>query len=524
MKKLLLLSSVLLVFACSDESSPPKAVTATDDPVATTDKAYADAREATPPPNILLIIADDMGLETLSVYGIGKDTAATPNLNALAERGMKFTNFWAQPMCSPTRATLITGRYGFRTGVRAPTGDGQSHGPYPPPPERPEGSPTEVIRGPELQAYIEELTPEQEAKQYWGLPSDEYTLPMAFAANSGLGYKTAAIGKWHLADRKDGWLDHPARVGFDYFDGSMRGFPDSYFAWIQVTNGEISTRTGYGPSAKVDDALDWISKQDSPWFMWFALNLPHVPLHLPPVELLNTEELKQLDPYGNPLDNPKAYFRAMIEAMDTEIGRLLSSLDPGELANTYIIFMGDNGSDRLTISAPYRPSGSKGTTYEGGVEVPLIVAGPGVPAGSTSEGLVNSVDLFTTIMEMAGIDPTNTIPVGVRYDSISIMPYLRDPSLPSIRKWIYADFLFTGPKFDTPQALKDRKAIRNATHKLVLEDGKAELFDMVNDPYENNDLLRGDKRADEVESAYKELLAQLEALLATESKQPLGER
>ena len=384
-----------------------------------------------------------MGLETLATFGVSGDTAVTPNLDALAESGMIFSNFWSQPMCTPTRATVLTGRYGFRTGVRAPAGDFMTMGRYPPLPKRPEGSPTEAGTGPPLQAYVEELTPEQDAKQFWGLPGDEYTLPRAFAANPDLGYRTAAIGKWHLADRKNGWMDHPARVGFDHFDGSMRGYPDSYYAWTQVTNGEARTRTGYGPTAKVDDALDWIGKQDSSWFMWFALNLPHDPLHLPPLELLNTEDLKVLDPHGDPREDSVAYFRAMIEAMDTEIGRLLSSLPPEELANTYVIFIGDNGTDRRAISAPYRRASSKGTAYEGGVHVPMIVAGPGVRARSTAEGLVNSVDLFTTIMEMAGIDPDTTIPNDVRHDSVSILPYLQDPALPSIREWIYADYLFT---------------------------------------------------------------------------------
>ena len=305
MKRLIQLLPVLLVISCSGETPSPPAAVATDDLVITATAPGSDAQEVKAPrPNILLIISDDMGLETLASFGVGSDTAATPSLDDLAEGGMIFTNFWSQPICSPTRSTVLTGRYGFRTGVGGPTGDALTMGPYPPLPERPEGSPTETGNGPPIQEYVEKLTPEQDAKQFWGLRGDEYTLPRAFSANPDLGYSTAAIGKWHLADRKNGWLDHPALVGFDHFDGSIRGYPDSYFAWNQVTNGEVRPRTGYGPTAKVDDALDWIARQDNPWFMWFAMNLPHRPLHLPPVELLNTQALRDLDRYGDAEENP----------------------------------------------------------------------------------------------------------------------------------------------------------------------------------------------------------------------------
>ena len=191
-------------------------------------------------PNILLIIGDDMGVETVASYGVGENPPMTTHLDDLASNGVRFTNFWAQPVCSPTRATIITGRYGFRTGIGRPV---TNRGPLPEPPQIPDWAlpyvNTETGGGMGMGADELQSLPRH------GLGVDEYTLTHAFDANGDLGYSTAAIGKWHLADADNGWQEHPIRIGFDYFSGGLTGGVESYFAWNKVVDGEVTGAVGY---------------------------------------------------------------------------------------------------------------------------------------------------------------------------------------------------------------------------------------------------------------------------------------
>lgn len=456
------------------------------------------------PPNILLIIGDDMGIESIRSFGVGGDAAPTPNLDRLAASGVRFNKFWVQPVCSPTRATMITGRYGFRTGIGRPTG-GAASGPLPPDPPKPAGAP---IEGGRWSGAAGNTPPAEVANATVpspGLRADEYTLPKAFAARPELGYATAAIGKWHLADKDNGWEKHPNLVGFDHFSGDLRGAVGSFFAWVKDVNGTLSTKTGYGPSDQVDDATAWIkSRGDRPWFMWFAFNLAHTPLHLPPKSLWVSDH-SNVDPKANPSANPKPYFKAMIEAMDTEIGRLLAAMTPEVRANTYVIFMGDNGSTGDTISAPFTSNHAKGTAYEGGVNTPLIVSGPGVARNGVSNALVNSSDMFATILEMARI-PRSTVPASAAVDSVSFFPYLAQPGKPSIRNWVYAD------TFTPEQGYKGGQyAIRNAKYKLFVRAGKEEFYEIEKDLAEARNLLDGKLNAEQ-QTAYNDLRRQLTAL------------
>ena len=432
--------------------------------------------------NILLIIGDDMGVETLRSYGLGENLPGTPHLDEMARKGVRYNNYWSQPACSPTRATIMTGRYGFRTGVGAPV---TAYGPLPEPPAVPDWALPSVTAGMSggmagaMAAGMGMGGAEFQSLPRYGLAVDEYTLPMAFNDNAELGYSTAAIGKWHLADSSNGWLDHPNRVGFDHFSGSITGGVESYFAWNKVIDGEVAGATGYAPMDKVDDAVAWIDEQgENPWFLWFAFNLPHGPLHMPP-DAART---------GNSDSN----FHAMIEAMDAQIGRMLASLEPEVRENTYVIFMGDNGTTSADVSAPFRAGRVKGTVYKGGVNVPLLVTGPGVQRGVISEALVNSVDLFATIMEMAGIDPARAIPAEVTHDSISFFPTLSNPTA-TPRDWIFADEFFGGFA-GVPTAYF---TMRNERYKLLSFDGVEELYDLEADPLEHYNLLAGELSSDE---------------------------
>ena len=466
-------------------------------------------------PNILLIFGDDMGVETLASYGVGEHPPTTAALDELAREGMRFTNFWAQPVCSPTRATIITGRYGFRTGIGRPAGGGGTGGSLPDIPELPEWASPGVsamggfgggmggmggMGGDDLQGLPR-----------YGLIVEEYTLPMAFRANEALGYATAAIGKWHLADTRNGWLDHPNRVGFDHYSGLITGTTASYFAWNKVVNGEVTGTVGYAPADKTDDAIAWIQDRgDRPWFLWFAFNLPHTPLHLPPEENWQSDH-SDLDPKSILEGAGDDYFDAMMEAMDTQIGRLLASLEPEIRENTYVIFLGDNGTGGGSVRAPFQAERAKGTIYEGGVNVPLIITGPGVERGAVPDALVNSSDLFLTIMEMAGIDPDQTVPDDVIHDSVSFLSVLSDPDGPSPRDWVYADEFFG---YFAGVETADH-AMRNERYKLLRFDGAEEFYDLQEDPYEHENLLMGELSTEE-RSEYRSLREQISTLRNSE--------
>ncbi|HEY5623581.1 MAG TPA: sulfatase-like hydrolase/transferase, partial [Gammaproteobacteria bacterium] len=343
-------------------------------------------RQAAAAPNVLLIIGDDMGVDTLASYGIGEDFPKTTALDELARSGVRFTNTWSQAICSPTRATIMTGRYGFRTGIGWPVSGVGAEPPLPPKPFR------AAFEGPAMGMGMGNVNTHNVPTP--GLGVDAFTLPMALKTDPDLGYTTAAIGKWHLADVENGWERHPNRVGFDHFSGLIPGITASYFAWNKVVNGEFQPGAGYTPEDKADDAIAWIrARGDDPWFMWFAFNLPHTPLHLPPDNNWQ-RDYSAMARDGIAEEDSKSYFNAMIEAMDTQIGRVLDSMTPEVRDNTYVIFIGDNGTIGRWISPPYHSDRAKSTIYEGGINVPLIVSGPGVRAGGVSEALVNSSDLF----------------------------------------------------------------------------------------------------------------------------------
>jgi arylsulfatase A-like enzyme len=448
-------------------------------------------------PNILLIIGDDMGVEALAAYGLGDDPPETAALDDLARDGVRFDNFWAQPVCSPTRATVITGRYGFRTGIGRPVGGG----PLPEPPAKPAGAPAESNGAPNAASAEDRALPRPH------LQLSEYTLPRALKEHSISDYDTAAFGKWHLAMPENGWTDHPNTVGFDHFAGLMGGGPESYFAWNKVINGEVSGVVGYTPTDKVDDALAWLDDRDGdPWLLWLAFNLGHTPLHLPPEDSWQSD-YSEHDAGSVPEEHWTAYFNAMVEAMDTEIERLLDSLDPAVRDNTYVIFMGDNGTYDPVVGAPFRRGRAKGTIYEGGVNVPLIVSGPGVPRGSVSEALVNSTDLFATILEMAGVNPEAAIPEGVTTDTVSFMASLTDPVGPSAREWLYADEFFGG--FGGVEGAD--YAMRNHRYKLLRFEGVEEFYDLEEDPYEYDNLLDRELTVNE-RAEYEALRAEIHRL------------
>jgi arylsulfatase B len=314
----------------------------------------------------------------------------------------------------------------------------------------------------------------------------------------------ASFGKWHLSSGED----DPNQHGWPYYAGSHPdlGKLPSYFSWPKTVNGITTTSTTYATTDTVDEALGVIARAKSenrPYVLWVAFNAPHDPHHKPPNELHSRDALPE--PFDPALR--RAYFEAMVEAMDTEIGRLLKAVD---LARTTVIFLGDNGTSPEVTAKPYQSLKAKGTTYQGGVHVPLLVAGAGVVSpGRTASALVNTVDLFPTILRLAGIDPSAVVPDGTKTDGVSLMPYIGNRAHPNPRRWAYAEEFYT--------SYRDRweRAIRDGRYKLIERaDGSREFYDLGADPLENKNLLGQTLTATQMERL-RALDRQLDKVLAS---------
>ncbi len=332
-------------------------------------------------PNILLMILDDWGLDASPLDNTtpGAHLADMPNLKRLAEEGLRFTRAYAQPTCSPTRASILTGRQPFQTNV---------------------GSPTDA--------------------NLFSNGQDEITLPEIFSV-MGAPHALISVGKWHLGGRNEGY---GSRGGWPEFYGINSGGVPDYFNWPKNSNGIIANTTTYTTTDQVSHAVAFIEDNDAvgrPWFAWVAFNAPHTPFHEPPSELApeggySTRQAGE--------SNNQHLYRKALEALDTEMGRLLESINPNR---TQIFLMGDNGTPRQVVQAPFGNGNAKGDLYNGGIHVPMIAKGPfvKVPQGSTTDTLVHCVDLFSTILELTGIDPSmvpNLASGNVR--SNSILPIL----------------------------------------------------------------------------------------------------
>lgn len=433
--------------------------------------------------NILLVIADDLGKDYCGFYpDHGGDTATMPTVRSLAASGMTFTNAWSNPVCSPTRAGILTGRYSFRTGV----GD----------------------------VIDDSLSAE--------LDTAEITIPKLLK-NSGLqGYATADVGKWHLHRSTAQSRIYPNRMGYDYYAGNFQGALPSYTSWTKIENGvSKGTITNYATTETVNDAITWLEKQSSAWFLWLAFNAPHTPFHKPPD---NLHTVQNLSGTTNDINrNPVPYFKAMTEAMDTELGRLIAWLKSKNLyENTDIIFIGDNGTAQR-VGQIADSNRSKGTIYQYGINVPFVVSGPSViPKGTISNALINTQDIFATVLEIAGIsDWKQRIPSTTTVDARSFLPYLRGEKI-IMRDWIFSEVFAPTPKAN------DGKAIRNTEYKLLrFDDGREEFYHLAVDPTEQNNLLRSFLKPEE-QTAYTSLCKILNTLLsktlcsATVSVEPDG--
>ena len=373
-------------------------------------------------PNIVLILADDMGIDATPGFSIGTSKPNMPNLQNLMHSGLKFDNLWSYPTCSPTRASILTGKYGFRTNV----------------------------------LEVDDV-----------LSTSEVSL-QKYLDNNNAAYAHAVIGKWHLSKNNN----HPNQMGVNYFAGLISGGVKSYTNWSLIENGVSSTSNEYTTTKFTDLAINWVKNQQKPWFLWLAYNAPHTPFHLPPSNLHSASlpsDQASIDA------NPLPYYMAMLEAMDTEIGRFLNSLSTQERDNTIIIFIGDNGTPGQ-VAQQYLNRQAKGSLYNGGINVPMIISGKGVErSNQTESALLNTTDLFATIADIAQVGNLTS------NDSKSFKS-LFTASNPDFREFIYSEKGTNGNTLDY--------AIRNKTHKYILfENGSEALYDLRNSTLESNNLL-----------------------------------
>jgi len=378
-------------------------------------------------PNIVFILADDVGKEVLGCYG--GETYHTPRLDALAKSGLRFEHCYSMPVCHPTRVCLLTGKYPFQLG-------NPRWGSFP--------------------TAMESHTIAQQLKS--------------------AGYKTAISGKWQLTLLGDD-LHHPNRLGFDSY--CLFGWHEGprYFEPMIFEDGALrqDTQGAYGPDLYVDYLIDFFQEnQNRPFFAFYSMSLCHDV----------TDDLERPVPHGP--DGRYENYPEMVASMDAHVGRIVDALDKLSLRqNTLILFSTDNGTPKTYIARAEGEKliripvnsrrggqdvpGGKGELTDGGTAVPTIASWPGsVPSGSTTRALVDFCDLLPTFLELAG---ARSVDSAGEYPGRSFANVLHDPNEKG-RDWVFAEG-------------RGRYWLRNAQWKLY-SDG--DFFDMENDPLENSPL------------------------------------
>ncbi|TWU31820.1 sulfatase-like hydrolase/transferase [Novipirellula artificiosorum] len=410
------------------------------------------AVEAGDRPNIVFILADDLGYGDLACYG--REDIRTPNLDELAKQGVRFTNHYANGAeCTPTRAALLTGRYQqWIGGLECAIGTGNL------------GRYDDAIRLRETNDL--------------GFPTDEQSIVRLL---KDAGYATAITGKWHLGYEPK---FAPHLHGFDYTFYCIGGGMD-YFHYLDnvagynlFQDGDPIRREGHFTDLATEEAIEFVKRQsdEKPFFLYLAYTCPHSPFQGP--DDLTKNPLPLNSPLWNQGTAPPDVYIAMIEQMDTRIGDLLNTLDVEKLnGDTLVIFASDNGGTRSARNTPL--SGIKGSTNEGGIRVPAIMRLPGViPAGVDSDQACITFDFTKSIARIAGVKPAIDKPL----EGIDIVQHVAEG-----RRDIDRTLYWRKPRGDTVW-----KGVREGTLKFVAQqrgDKESEfLFDLATDVSETNDL------------------------------------
>jgi arylsulfatase A-like enzyme len=443
-------------------------------------------------PNVVFILADDLGWADLGCYG--STFYETPNLDRLAKEGMRFTDAYAAcNVCSPTRASLLTGKYPARLRLTDwLTGR----------PDRPD----QKLNRPDFQKF---------------LPLEEVTVAEALKE---AGYQTAFLGKWHLGEDSRYWPEHQ---GFDVnIGGSGMGHPPSYFSPYRLKNLSDGPEGEFLDERLTDEAVKFLEKAaaaDRPFLLYFSHYAVHTPLQARPklVEKYKAKAAKLassgpdfLPDHGLQVRAVQnhAVYGAMVESLDTSVGRLLEGLKRlGLETNTIVVFSSDNGGlstaeGKPTSNLPLRTG--KGWAYEGGVREPLLVKWPGVTRpGSVSGQPTTSTDFYPTILQMLGLP----LRPGQHLDGVSIVPALKGGTLPERPLfWHYPHY--------SNQGGAPHGAVRLGDFKLVewYEDMGVSLFNLKDDLGEQHDLAKENPgKAAELEKLLHEWRQQVAAQMPT---------
>lgn len=398
-----------------------------------------------PRPNVVLIVADDLGWGDITINGA--PDIRTPNIDAIARGGVRFTQAYANaPECTPTRCALMTGRYQQRVG------------------------------GLECAIGVNNIGRYDEAE--WlqkrgelGLPASEQTMGKMFQA---AGYDTALAGKWHLGYLEKHW---PREHGFQYSFGILGGNADYYTHEEQgegagktqmFENGSRVRREGYMTDLIADAAVSWLKQRTSkPFFLYLPFTAPHSPI----------QAAEDFDPRTGtaphrPKDRPT--YAKVVERLDARLGDVLRQLDAmGVARNTIVVFTSDNGGDVNGRNDPFK--GRKSSVFEGGIRAPLHIRWPGViPAGRAILQVAMTMDLAPTLLGVADAGGS------ARFDGIDLMPFLNGTRIPVKRTvfWRYK------------RGTNIRKAVRHGRLKYVDDNGVKALYDLRVDSKETTNLLK----------------------------------
>ncbi len=399
---------------------------------------YATADSPKMPPHVVILLADDLGWADTGFNG---SDILTPHLDGLAASGVRMQQFYVSPVCSPTRGALMTGRYPIRLGLQCG-----------------------VIRPWSMH----------------GLPLDERTLPMALKE---VGYTTALVGKWHLGHNKPDYL--PTNRGFDsqygHYNGAIDYFKlsrDGGHDWHR--NDKRSDDKGYATDLQADEAVRVIAEHDpnKPLFLYVPFSAPHTPLQAPE---------KYIEPYAAIENRNKRLYSAMVTSMDEAIGRILRQLEESgyDKDNTLIVFASDNGAlSSIGIGSNGRLRGTKGLLYEGGIRSPTVISfGNQLEAGKIHSGMAHIADLYPTILNLAGASLEQEKPL----DGADLWPMLAEGATPPRTTILHNVSPFSGAiRMGDWKLVWNGKVTANQTHGPETETW--ELFDLAQDPYEENNL------------------------------------
>ena len=405
-------------------------------------QATAAQQDSTSRPNVILILADDLGIGDLCCYGA--TDLNSPHIDRLGDSGIRFTNFYANAsVCSPTRASLLTGCYPDRVGVQG------------------------VIRSNPI--------------HNWGFFSPEATTLGDVLGKAG--YHTALIGKWHLGTESP---NLPNERGFAHFHGFLGDMMDDYWKhrrtgvnYLRLNNQEIDP-PGHATTLFTDWAIDYLERrkqQSEPFFLYLAYTAPHTPIQ-PPVEWLEKVLAREQG-----IDEKRAKLVALIEHMDHEVGRVLQALDEtGLRENTLVMFTSDNGGALHAGANNGSWRGSKGSLWEGGIRVPMIASWPGkVEPQTTCDTVSLTMDLFPTICEATAVS------FGDEIDGVSILPSIQNYS-----QQIERDLIWMRLEGNNSMGRRNY-SIRRGDWKIVQPNpfSEYELYNVAKDPSESENLRSG---------------------------------